>query len=212
MFSILLSKRKSNFKFYGINWGKTLNFLFGFKLRVIGRENFDKNKQYIFAPNHSSIIDFQVLYVAVNQYLAFVAKKELDKIPIFGTIIRTAGFVLVDRGNNKEAIKSLESLKLDMYKYPRSVCIFPEGTRTKNGKLQDFKKGAAVLGIDTALPIVPVAIIGSYSWLNRSFFAKEPNVITVAFGSPIETKNSVYEDRNDITMKIKKQIVKLKND
>ena len=77
MFSILLSKNKSNFKYYGINWGKTLGRLFGIKLRVVGRENFDSNKQYIFAPNHSSIIDFQILLLAVNQYCVFVAKKEL---------------------------------------------------------------------------------------------------------------------------------------
>ena len=211
MFSILFSKKKSNFKYYGIQWGKTLGRLFNIKLRVVGKENFDNNKQYIFAPNHSSLIDFQVLLIAVNQYLVFVAKKELDRIPIFNTIIKTAGFVLVDRRNNKEAVKSLEDLRLDMETYPRSVAIFPEGTRSKDGNLQDFKKGAAVFGIDTGMPIIPVAITGSYSWWNRSLFSNNPNIITIIFGSPINTKNSSYEDRNKITMGIKDQIIKLRN-
>ena len=211
MFSILLSKKKSNFKYYGISWGKTLGRLFGIKLRVIGKENFDNNKQYIFARNHSSVIDFQVLLVAVNQYLVFVGKKELDRIPIFNTIIKTAGFVLVDRRNNKEAIKSLENLRLDMEKYPRSVAIFPEGSRSKDGKLQDFKKGAAIFGIDTGMPIIPVAIVGSYSWWNRGLFAKNSNIITIIFGDPIDTKNSSYKDRNKITMSIKDQITKLRS-
>ena len=211
MFSILFSKKKSNFKYYGIQWGKTLGRLFGVKLKVVGKENFDSNKQYIFAPNHSSLIDFQVLLVAVNQYLVFVAKKELDRIPIFNTIIQTAGFVLVNRRNNKEAIQSLQDLRLDMEKYPRSVAIFPEGTRSKDGNLQDFKKGAAVFGIDTGMPIIPVAITGSYSWWNRSLFSNNPNIITITFGIPINTKNSSYEDRNKITMGIKDQIIKLRN-
>ena len=211
MFSILLSKNKSNFKYYGINWGKTLGRLFGIKLRVVGRENFDSNKQYIFAPNHSSIIDFQILLLAVNQYCVFVAKKELDRIPIFNTIIKTAGFVLVDRRNIKDAIRSLENLKLDLKKYPRSVAIFPEGSRTKDGNLQDFKKGAAVLGIDTGLPIIPVAIIGSYRWWNTGLFTKTTNIVTIIFGDPINTSNSLYEDRNKITMGIKDQITKLRN-
>ncbi len=211
MFSILFSKKKSNFKYYGIQWGKTLGRLFNIKLRVVGKENFDNNKQYIFAPNHSSLIDFQVLLIAVNQYLVFVAKKELDRIPIFNTIIQTAGFVLVNRRNNKEAIQSLQDLRLDMEKYPRSVAIFPEGTRSKDGNLQDFKKGAAVFGIDTGMPIIPVAITGSYSWWNRSLFSNNPNIITITFGIPINTKNSSYEDRNKITMGIKDQIIKLRN-
>ena len=211
MFAILLSKKKSNFKYYSVKWGKTLGRLFGIKLKVVGKENFDSNKQYIFAPNHSSLIDFQVLLVAVNQYLVFVAKKELGRIPIFNAIIRTAGFVLVDRRNNKKAVKSLEDLRLDMKKYPRSVAIFPEGTRSKDGNLQDFKKGAAVFGIDTGMPIIPVAITGSYSWWNRSLFSKKSNTINIIFGIPINTKNSSYEDRNKITMSIKDQIVTLRD-
>jgi len=211
LFAILLSKKKSSFKYYSVQWGKTLGRLFGVKLKVVGKENFDSNKQYIFAPNHSSLIDFQVLLVAVNQYLVFVAKKELGRIPIFNSIIKTAGFVLVDRRNNKEAVKSLEDLRLDMEKYPRSVAIFPEGTRSKDGNLQDFKKGAAVFGIDTGMPIIPVAITGSYSWWNRSLFSNKPNTINIIFGIPIHTKNSLYEDRDKITMSIKDQIIKLRN-
>ena len=98
-----------------------------------------------------------------------------------------------------------------MKKYPRSVAIFPEGSRTKDGNLQDFKKGAAVLGIDTGLPIIPVAIIGSYRWWNTGLFTKTTNIVTIIFGDPINTSNSLYEDRNKITMSIKDQITKLRN-
>lgn len=212
MFSILLSKKKSNFKYYGIEWGKTLGKIMRIKLEVIGRENLQPDKNYIFAPNHSSVMDIPLLFVAVNRYLVFVAKKELGRIPIFKTIIKVAGFVLVDRKNNKNAIESLEKLRSDMDQSPRSVAIFPEGTRSRNGELQDFKKGAAIFGINTGMPIIPVAITGSYSWWKKSFFSKDLNIIKIIFGDPIDTKNSSYEDRNKITMSIKNEIIKLANE
>ena len=68
-----------------------------------------------------------------------------------------------------------------------------------------------MLGIDTGLPIIPVAIIGSYSWWNRSLFTKSPNIVTIIFGNPIQTSNSLYDDRDKITMGIKDQIIKLRN-
>ena len=98
-----------------------------------------------------------------------------------------------------------------MRKHPRSVAIFPEGTRSKDGKLQEFKKGAAIFGIETGMPIIPIAIIGSYKWWNRGLFTKNPNIITIVFGNPINTTKSSYEDRNKITMGIKDQIIKLRN-
>ena len=129
---------------------------------------------------------------------------------------KNLGLIIIDEEHRfgvrqKEAIKSLENLRLDMEKYPRSVAIFPEGSRSKDGNLQDFKKGAAIFGIDTGMPIIPVAIVGSYSWWNRGLFAKNSNIITIIFGDPIDTKNSSYEDRNKITMGIKDQITKLRN-
>ncbi|MFL2500330.1 MAG: lysophospholipid acyltransferase family protein [Candidatus Neomarinimicrobiota bacterium] len=211
MFSILFSKKKSNFKYYGIQWGMMLQKTLGVKLEVLGQENLDINKDYIFTPNHASLIDIPLLFIAVNKYLVFVAKKELDRIPIFRKIIRVAGFVLVDRRNNKDAVNSLKDLKADLRKHPRSVAIFPEGTRSKDGKLQEFKKGAAIFGIETGMPIIPIAIIGSYRWWNRGLFTKNPNIITIVFGNPINTTNSSYEDRDKITMGIKDQIIKLRN-
>ena len=211
MFSILFSKKKSNFKYYGIQWGMMLQKTLGVKLEVLGQENLDINKDYIFTPNHASLIDIPLLFIAVNKYLVFVAKKELDRIPIFRKIIRVAGFVLVDRRNNKDAVNSLKDLKADLRKHPRSVAIFPEGTRSKDGKLQEFKKGAAIFGIETEMPIIPIAIIGSYRWWNRGLFTKNPNIITIVFGNPINTTNSSYEDRDKITMGIKDQIIKLRN-
>ena len=161
-FTILLTGKKENFKFFGVIWGKTLSSIFNIKLMVKGKHNL-QDRNYIFAANHASLIDIPLLLIAVNRYTVFIAKSELSKIPIFKSILDRAGFIFVDRKNNDSAVKSMNSLIEDIKKIPRSVAIFPEGTRTSDGNLLPFKKGAAIFAINTDIPVVPVAISGTYS-------------------------------------------------
>ena len=184
----------------------------GVQLEIRGKKNIKDNKNYIFAPNHSSFMDFPVLFVAVNKYLVFVAKKELERIPIFKSILSISGSIFVDRKNTNDAIDSLDELKSDIKNTPRSVVVFPEGTRSNLNQLKSFKKGAAVLSINTGLPIIPVYIMGSFDWWNTKNFRKNSNKIVVNFGKPIITENKQYEDRKNITNSIKKEILKLQND
>ena len=209
--SIKLSNNKNNFKYYGIKWSEMLIKASGVQLEIIGEHNIKDNKNYIFAPNHSSFMDFPVLFVAINKYLVFVAKKELKKIPIFKSILNVSGFIFVDRDNTSDAIDSLNELKSDIKNTPRSVVVFPEGTRSSSNQLQSFKKGAAVLSINTGLPIIPVYIMGSFDWWDTKNFRKNSNKIVVNFGKPIITENKQYEDRENITNSIKKEIIKLQN-
>ena len=209
--SIKLSNNKNNFKYYGIKWSEMLIKASGVQLEIIGEHNIKDNKNYIFAPNHSSFMDFPVLFVAINKYLVFVAKKELKKIPIFKSILNVSGFIFVDRDNTSAAIDSLNELKSDIKNTPRSVVVFPEGTRSSSNQLQSFKKGAAVLSINTGLPIIPVYIMGSFDWWDTKNFRKNSNKIVVNFGKPIITENKQYEDRENITNSIKKEIIKLQN-
>ena len=209
--SIKLSNNKNNFKYYGIKWSEVLIKASGVQLEIIGEHNIKDNKNYIFAPNHSSFMDFPVLFVAINKYLVFVAKKELKKIPIFKSILNVSGFIFVDRENTSDAIDSLNKLKSDIKNTPRSVVVFPEGTRSSSNQLQSFKKGAAVLSINTGLPIIPVYIMGSFDWWDTKNFRKNSNKIVVNFGKPIITENKQYEDRENITNSIKKEIIKLQN-
>ena len=184
----------------------------GVQLEIRGKKNIKDNKNYIFAPNHSSFMDFPVLFVAVNKYLVFVAKKELERIPIFKSILSISGSIFVNRDNTNDSIDSLDELKSDIKNTPRSVVVFPEGTRSNLNQLKSFKKGAAVLSINTGLPIIPVYIMGSFDWWNTKNFRKNSNKIVVNFGKPIITENKQYEDRKNITNSIKKEIIKLQND
>ena len=207
--SIKISGDKSSFKYYSIKWSEFLIKISGVKLEINGKENIEDNKNYIFSPNHTSFIDFPVLFVSVGKYLVFVAKKELKRIPIFNSILDISGFVFVDRENTDEAVKSLDELKADIKNIPRSIVIFPEGTRSESLELGNFKKGAAVLGINTGLPIVPVYIDGAFNWWDKNF-RDNSNQIVVNFGEPILTKDIKYSERENLTKLIKDRIIGLK--
>ena len=210
-FTILLTGKKENFKFFGVIWGKTLSFIFNIKLVVKGKHNL-QDRNYIFASNHASLIDIPLLLIAVNRYTVFIAKSELSKIPIFKSILDRAGFIFVDRKNNDNAVISMNNLMDDIKKIPRSVAIFPEGTRTSDGELLPFKKGAAIFAINTDIPIIPVAISGNYSWSKKKLFDISQSVISFEFGEPITTENYSFDDRNYLTEKIKTNIKNMKID
>ncbi len=210
-FAILLTGKKENFKFFGVIWGKTLSFIFNIKLIVKGKHNL-QDRNYIFASNHASLIDIPLLLIAVNRYTVFIAKSELSKIPIFKSILDRAGFIFVDRKNNDSAVKSMNDLMEDIKKIPRSVAIFPEGTRTSDGNLLPFKKGAAIFAINTDIPVVPVAISGTYSWSKKKLFDISQSVISFEFGEPIITENYSFNDRDYLTEKIKTNIKNMKID
>ena len=210
-FTILLTGKKENFKFFGVIWGKTLSFIFNIKLVVKGKHNL-QNRNYVFASNHASLIDIPLLLIAVNRYTVFIAKSELSKIPIFKSILDMAGFIFVDRKNNDSAVKSMNNLMDDIKKIPRSVAIFPEGTRTSDGNLLPFKKGAAIFAINTDIPVIPVAISGTYSWSKKKLFDISQSVISFEFGEPITTENYSFDDRDYLTEKIKTNIKNMKID
>lgn len=210
-FTILLTGKKENFKFFGVIWGKTLSFIFNIKLIVKGKHNL-QDRNYIFAANHASLIDIPLLFIAVNRYTVFIAKSELSKIPIFKSILDRAGFIFVDRKNNDSAVKSMNNLMDDIKKIPRSVAIFPEGTRTSDGELLPFKKGAAIFAINTDIPVIPVAISGAYSWSKKKLFDISQSVIIFEFGEPIVTENYSFDDRDHLTERIKTNIKNMKID
>lgn len=210
-FTILLTGNKENFKFFGVIWGKTLSFIFNIKLVVKGKHNL-QNRNYVFVSNHASLIDIPLLLIAVNRYTVFIAKSELSKIPIFKSILDRAGFIFVDRKNNDSAVKSMNNLMEDIKNIPRSVAIFPEGTRTSDGNLLPFKKGAAIFAINTDIPVVPVAISGTYSWSKKKLFDISQSVINFEFGEPITTENYSFDDRDYLTEKIKTNIKNMKID
>ncbi|MEI8186894.1 MAG: lysophospholipid acyltransferase family protein [Chlorobiaceae bacterium] len=141
-------------------WGRFSAKLFGIAIEITGEENYDPEQNYLVISNHAGMADIPLLLGSMHLNLRFVAKEELGKIPIFGHVIKQAGFVMIKRGQNREALKSLLAAS-EVLKSGRSVHIFPEGTRSADGKLLPFKRGAFLVAKKGGAPLLPVTIIGS---------------------------------------------------
>ncbi|NUN07823.1 MAG: 1-acyl-sn-glycerol-3-phosphate acyltransferase [Ignavibacteriaceae bacterium] len=171
-------------------------FLSGVKLKVNGLENFDTSKKYVFVSNHSSMFDIPALQLAFPNRVAIVFKKELTKIPLFGWQLAIGPYIMIDRQRPDEAMKSIQLAKERMEKKNLSVVLFAEGTRSKTGEVQPFKRGAFYLASRVGYDIIPVSISGAARLLPKGTFNIKTGTITVHFDQPIPTteiKNKVDE-------------------
>lgn len=176
------------FKFVKVfSWG--ILFFGGVKLKVSGLENIEKDKAYIFVSNHSSQFDIPTLQYAIPLKTSIVYKKELNKIPIFGWQMMLSPYIAVDRKNLESAAKSIETAKRYMSEKGRSILLFAEGTRSKDGEVQPFKRGAFYLASRVGYPIVPVTISGAQRILPKGKFMIKGGTIKVHFDKPIITGN-----------------------
>jgi 1-acyl-sn-glycerol-3-phosphate acyltransferase len=136
--------------------------------------------------NHQGMFDILVLMKYLPRPPVFVAKQELFRIPVLGPGMRAFGHISVDRKNSEKAIASIQTGKEQLLKYQQQVIFFPEGTRTRDGKMLPFKKGAFVFALESGLPIVPFCVRGSYEALPPGVKVVRPGLIEVAFLTPID--------------------------
>ncbi len=134
--------------------------LFRIRIKRSGLENIDPAKPYIFMANHISHADAPALAVVLPQPLHWVFKKELGSIPFFGWTLRAGGQIMVDRADRQQAAGALQAA-LDSLSGNNSIMIYPEGTRSRDGRLLPLKKGGFRMAIDAGLPIVPVRVSGT---------------------------------------------------
>jgi 1-acyl-sn-glycerol-3-phosphate acyltransferase len=164
------------------------------KLDVSGRENIDPSKKYLIVSNHQSVFDIPIVGAAVGIDLRIFAKKELSKIPLFGQLLYFYDFVFVDRVNKREAVKNLKKASEVMKKY--SFLVFPEGTRSVDGKVQPFKTGAVSLAQGNHVNILPVAVLDSYKVMPKGKLVINPGTVKVRIFKPITVDENVK--RKDI--------------
>lgn len=187
-------------------WTKILLISAGVKLEIFGLENIDKNKSYIFVGNHQSHFDVPAVFSILPFTARFMTKKELFKIPVFGWAMKAAGTIKIDRSDHSQSIASMNEA-LEKIKNGVSVIIFPEGTRSADGKIGPFKKGGFVLAIKGEIPIIPVSISGSRFILPKHSLRVNPGKIKLVFGEPISTIGLTYQDREKLSEKTRKFII-----
>jgi len=167
---------------WALHFGK---WILGVDLKVYGLEGIDKKASYIFMANHLSFLDGPLLFMIIPQYVRVILKKEVFKIPIVGQGMRHVGFIPVDRKKLKGGKKSIDKASQIVKEKGFSFLIFPEGTRSRTGSLQPFKRGGFFLAFDSQAPIVPVTINGTYELMPRGSFFVKRGKIKVDFHKPL---------------------------
>ncbi len=166
-------------------FSKVILFVSGIKLKVNGLEKIDRDKSYVFVSNHASYFDIPILMQAIPNNVRFIYKKSMSKIPIFGWGMYLGQYVPIDRENGREALKALRNAA-EKIKKGISIVIFPEGTRSADGEIKDFKKGVFVLADEAKEDIVPVLIKGSFNIMQKGKFKIKSASVNVTFFEPIK--------------------------
>ena len=166
----------------------------GIRVEVVGRENLPVGQSCIFMSNHVSNLDPPVLLPALPGRSSVLLKKQLVSIPILGTAMKMAKFVPVERGQNVEAARASIAAASEALRSGLNILVFPEGTRSRDGRLSAFKKGPFFLAEETKAPIVPIAILGTQHMMKKGSFAVMPGVARIEFLKAIDPGNFTREE------------------
>jgi len=172
----------------------------GMRVNVEGRENIPEGV-CLFVANHTSNADAPAIVGAIPRRLAIFGRKSLFDIPIVGLAFRLAKFVPVDRGNREAALGSVKQA-VEYIKTGSSFLVYPEGTRSPDGRMQRFKKGSFVMAIEAGVPIVPVACAGAHRIMKKNSLIIHPGRVTVRFGKPVDVSGYTVEQRNALAEKV----------
>ncbi|AKU91844.1 lysophospholipid acyltransferase family protein [Vulgatibacter incomptus] len=206
--SVLSLGRNHGTKAVAKAWGHTVLAASGVRYVVRGLDRFDHDRQFIIASNHQSLLDPPIVLCAAPQKVRFVAKRSLFHIPIFGQAIWAAGNVPIDRRRSEDATRRLEELGRRVGK-DLSILFFPEGTRSVDGSLLPFKRGATMMALQTGLALLPVAVAGTAALLPKGARSLKPGVVGVAFGEPIEVAGCDLPDREALTNELRTSVERL---
>jgi 1-acyl-sn-glycerol-3-phosphate acyltransferase len=174
--------------------------LLGIRVYVEGLESVPHGP-CVFVANHASNIDPMVFIPAIPQRVGILVKQELFRIPIFATAMRVAQFVPVDR-SDKESTTAAVSLAVQNLKKGLSYVIFSEGTRSPDGRLRPFKRGAFTLAIEAGVPVVPVSIVGAHRVLGRGQSIVRPGEVTIRFSPPVDASAYTIEQRGELLARV----------
>lgn len=172
----------------------------GVKVRVVGTERLPSGV-CLFVANHTSSADAPAVVGAIPRRIAVLLKKSLFSWPIVGPVFRSVNFIPVEREARDSAIASVEKA-VEAMKAGQSFLIYPEGTRSPDGRLQEFKKGAVVLAIKAGVPIVPVACSGAHKVMAKRSLVIHPGEILVEFLEPIDASQYSWDQRDELNKRV----------
>ncbi|MBI2896685.1 MAG: 1-acyl-sn-glycerol-3-phosphate acyltransferase [Deltaproteobacteria bacterium] len=190
---------------YARIWSRMI--LWGCGIRLVADRGgpIDWNKPHVFMSSHESIFDIMALFAAIPCDVRMLAKAELKRMPILGWSMWMAGFVFIERRSTASARRSLEDGAAAV-RNGKSIVVFPEGTRSTDGQLLEFKKGGFLLAIRAGVPVVPIAIRGSREILPKHTLLPHAGTIEVRFGEPIPTADLGLDHKVELAARTREVI------
>lgn len=182
---------------------KKLVKISGADVTVTGIKNVPLDEPVLFVGNHQSNMDIPLLYSTAPQTMAFVAKKEMEKIPLLSYWMKERGCVFIDRDNPRSSLKGINQA-IENLKSSQSMAIFPEGTRSKGPQVGDFKSGSLRIAIKSGVKVIPVSIKDSYKLIGKRG-RNTPAKVSVHYSEPIDPKD--YKDTNKLAAEVLAQII-----
>lgn len=193
----------------GRRWSRWVLWASGVRVRTEGMETVHLDEPQLFLCNHVSWYDVWAIAATLPKRYRYIAKKELEWIPIFGAAWKAAGHISIDRSDRRAAIRSINAAGDAIRKDNSSIVIFPEGTRSVTGELQPFKKGAFMLALHTHVDIVPMAVIGSRAILPKGRWRVRGGEIILRFGPAISTQGFDETNRDELIHRVRAAIERL---
>jgi 1-acyl-sn-glycerol-3-phosphate acyltransferase len=188
-------------------WARTLLAAGGVQVHVDGLEHIDPNGSYVFIANHSSYYDTPVALAHIPVQFRFLAKRGLFQIPFLGTHLSRAGHIPVPREDPRASVKTMQTAAEKIQQKKISLLIFPEGGRSHDGVLRQFKEGGAYIAIRAGVPVVPLVLIGTRQVLPYGSGVICPGKVTLRILKPIETKQMALKDRGRLTDEVRALIL-----
>lgn len=171
-----------------VGWSRALNKIIGIEIEVVGMNNINPGQSYIYVSNHSSLLDIPVLLGTLPGDVRIIYKQELEKIPIFGYGLKRSNLIGIDRSDPRKAMKSLDDA-IEKIRSGASVIIFPEGTRDAGAEVGDFKRGGFLIAEKAQMPIIPIAVSGTYNLLPVGKLLLKPGKVKISILPPIDVKS-----------------------
>lgn len=176
-------------------WAKTICWLNFVRVKVTGRDNIAAKTSYVFVANHQGAFDIFSVYGYLNHNFKWMMKMSLRKIPFVGYTCYKAGHIFVDRSTPSALRRTMNDAEKQLSD-GMSVVVFPEGSRSKDGKIHAFRRGAFMLAVEFGLPVAPITIDGAYTVMPKNAKLPRPGKITLTVHRPI----TAAEDGHDLTL------------
>ena len=189
-------------------WARTIVRGAGIDLHAEGTEVIDPQQRYILVANHHSYFDIPCIFAAIPQPIRFMAKVSLFKIPIFGWALGRAGFIPIDRKNRRTAVKSFD-LAIVRIRKGNTIVVFPEEGRSRERAMRPFQRGGFLLALKSGLPILPVAIDGTFDVYPAGATRVRAGRVTIRVGKPIPTEGRTVREKEQLANEARRQILEM---